>query len=257
MNSGEEIIGVHQIHEIWPGKNRFCWQGRFFLGPANSNWPCFTWMVIGLAEFLFLVLISPILWTELTAGIPILSLNLYIFSSLAMFMTSFTDPGFIPRRKVFELMGNVPTILTDPNNKPCSSCELQKLPGVVHCWYCDSCVDGFDHHCYFLNVCVGKNNYHYFLYMIVLLSLLGVVDCMGLGLFIYYDLELGYRGRFLIQDDTVLVSIAVCLCFFVAVLTLLVAVLCFFHFWVFIKTKKNSGKKRWFDPRQEVKIIKC
>ncbi|KAG2444817.1 hypothetical protein HXX76_001559 [Chlamydomonas incerta] len=33
---------------------------------------------------------------------------------------------------------------------------------VVHCRYCDRCVQGFDHHCWWLGVCVGARNHHYF-----------------------------------------------------------------------------------------------
>ncbi|KAG2448614.1 hypothetical protein HYH02_006503 [Chlamydomonas schloesseri] len=33
---------------------------------------------------------------------------------------------------------------------------------VVHCRYCDRCVQGFDHHCWWLGVCVGAKNHHYF-----------------------------------------------------------------------------------------------
>ena len=46
--------------------------------------------------------------------------------------------------------------------KFCPECKLRIRPDTEHCFECDACVEGFDHHCGFVGVCVGDNNAKYF-----------------------------------------------------------------------------------------------
>ena len=34
--------------------------------------------------------------------------------------------------------------------KICASCNIVRPPKAGHCWRCNNCVKGFDHHCYFV-----------------------------------------------------------------------------------------------------------
>jgi len=58
-----------------------------------------------------------------------------------------------------------PAAKTSPDKLPvpcqCRYCK-QSYVGVhrKHCWSCNKCVAGFDHHCRYLNQCIGESNYH-------------------------------------------------------------------------------------------------
>ena len=43
----------------------------------------------------------------------------------------------------------------------CKECKLwftgRHTPNRKHCWSCNKCVTGFDHHCRYLNQCVGES----------------------------------------------------------------------------------------------------
>lgn len=55
---------------------------------------------------------------------------------------------------------------------PCRSCQLPKPARSKHCSICRSCIQKADHHCIWINNCVGRNNYVYFLALMLSLSLL-------------------------------------------------------------------------------------
>lgn len=41
---------------------------------------------------------------------------------------------------------------------------------TTHCFYCDKCIENYDHHCYWINNCVGKNNIDlFFVFLIVII----------------------------------------------------------------------------------------
>ncbi|KAL4733312.1 DHHC palmitoyltransferase-domain-containing protein [Aspergillus similis] len=54
----------------------------------------------------------------------------------------------------------------------CETCHFLKPARSKHCSYCRRCVSRQDHHCIWLTNCVGLNNYHYFLYLLLSLSVM-------------------------------------------------------------------------------------
>jgi palmitoyltransferase ZDHHC4 len=54
----------------------------------------------------------------------------------------------------------------------CSTCKLPKPARSKHCPLCKSCIQKQDHHCIWINNCVGRNNYIYFLLLLLSISIL-------------------------------------------------------------------------------------
>ena len=78
-----------------------------------------------------------------------------IFITLA-YKTSITDPGY-----------NVETKTNDNTNRLCRHCERNKPPRCHHCKTCKKCVLRMDHHSSWVNNCIGKHNYKYFFFTII------------------------------------------------------------------------------------------
>lgn len=46
--------------------------------------------------------------------------------------------------------------------KFCETCQIYRPAGAKHCYECDNCVMGFDHHCPVFGNCIGERNQGYF-----------------------------------------------------------------------------------------------
>ena len=182
------------LYEKWPGNNHFLCKGNIMTGPSQDisrfilmN---FGFFLSGLPNFIYM---GPFLWEFVNPVLPILSVLAFGLAYLMIFLCSFTDPGIIPRKKVFEMSGkqiphlyNKNTIYETLKNKfhtvyndegrnyiyvttelvhdiyifkYCSTCEIFRPPKASHCKYCDNCIEVFDHHCPYLWNCIGKRNY--------------------------------------------------------------------------------------------------
>ncbi len=68
-------------------------------------------------------------------------------------MTKFKDPGYLKKAK------NVPFLRLVEKLSPtnlCPKCELACTEESRHCFICEMCVEGFDHHCQWLDACIGR-----------------------------------------------------------------------------------------------------
>ena len=67
-----------------------------------------------------------------------------------------SDPGYLkkdPKMDFVQLLDSMsPTSL-------CPDCKLIRTPRSRHCYFCERCVDRFDHHCPWVNNCIGKSNF--------------------------------------------------------------------------------------------------
>src|SRR5271154_793877 len=62
----------------------------------------------------------------------------------------------------------------------CRTCHFAKPARSKHCPLCKACVQKQDHHCIWINNCVGRNNYLWFLLLLVATSaLLLYGGCLG------------------------------------------------------------------------------
>ncbi|KAI1611618.1 DHHC palmitoyltransferase-domain-containing protein [Exophiala viscosa] len=63
----------------------------------------------------------------------------------------------------------------------CSTCHFAKPARSKHCGICKACVQKQDHHCIWINNCVGRNNYIWFILLLVSIAML-----------LAYGTQLGY-----------------------------------------------------------------
>lgn len=76
-------------------------------------------------------------------------------------VTSFLDPGIIPRGPKPEFTPAATRSFTDPASGLvqyetwCTTCNVYRPPRASHCADCDNCVRNFDHHCPFTRNCIG------------------------------------------------------------------------------------------------------
>ena len=59
----------------------------------------------------------------------------------------------------------------------CKRCDLVTPPRAMHCFLCNRCVLGMDHHCPWLATCIGYNNHSYFFLFLFYV----VVGCLYLA----------------------------------------------------------------------------
>ncbi|XP_063700467.1 palmitoyltransferase app [Culicoides brevitarsis] len=182
--------------EVFPGRNKFYCNGYLMTAP-NTTVFCLTVFLITGTSGLFFAFDCPFLAQTITPAIPIVGGILYVFVMIALFRTSFSDPGVIPRASAeeaaeIEKQIEVPNSLNSPTYRPpprvkevyvkgqvvklkyCFTCKIFRPPRASHCSLCDNCVERFDHHCPWVGNCVGKRNYRFFYMFIVSLAFLAV-----------------------------------------------------------------------------------
>lgn len=182
--------------EVYPGRNRFCCEGRIMMAKQVGIFYVTVGLIIG-TSCLFFIFDCPFLAVQITPAIPVVGAFLFAFVMATLFRTSFSDPGVIPRatpdeaadiEKQIEVPNspNSPTYRPPPRTKEivvsgqvvklkyCFTCKLFRPPRASHCSICDNCVEGFDHHCPWIGNCVGRRNYRYFYAFIVSLAFMCV-----------------------------------------------------------------------------------
>ncbi|XP_033331686.2 palmitoyltransferase app isoform X3 [Megalopta genalis] len=182
--------------ELFPGRNRFCCDGRVMMAPQTGVFYVTVCLIAGTSG-LFFVFDCPFLAVHITPAIPVVGGLLFIFVMSALLRTSFSDPGVIPRATTDEA-AYIEKQIEVPNNgnskihrppprtkevlvkgqpvklKYCFTCKIFRPPRASHCSLCDNCVERFDHHCPWVGNCVGRRNYRYFYAFIVSLAFLCV-----------------------------------------------------------------------------------
>lgn len=179
--------------ELFPGRNKFCLDGRIIMGPDVNVFYINVFLIVG-TTLLFFIFDCPYLTINVSPLIPVVALILFVFVMSALLRTSFTDPGIIPRATSEEAIyiekqiknqncGDNVTDRPPPRTKEviikgqliklkyCFTCRIFRPPRASHCSLCDNCVEHFDHHCPWVGNCVGRRNYRYFYLFTVSLSI--------------------------------------------------------------------------------------
>lgn len=60
----------------------------------------------------------------------------------------------------------------------CVECNIIRPPiRCSHCYNCDACIIGFDHHCVWLGTCIGARNYLDFIFFLIsIISLISLSE---------------------------------------------------------------------------------
>ncbi|KAH9816721.1 DHHC palmitoyltransferase-domain-containing protein [Melampsora americana] len=202
--TGRRIINA----ELHSGNNRFLCHGHL-VGSGDSLIPFVLASISAIGiPVAFIVLHARWLWDGnlLTGGKVLIFIYgyLYLLMLSSMFITSWTDPGIIPRsldpepeyeeieihsdheddevrlskehrrtrmercaKPLWIEIGNQ-SIMT----KWCPTCRTYRPPRTSHCRLCNNCVEQSDHHCTFLNNCIGRRNYFTFLIFLLVTTIL-------------------------------------------------------------------------------------
>ncbi|CAD8191868.1 unnamed protein product [Paramecium octaurelia] len=147
----EETNGILEIENDQPFKPHY---GNNFMFKFSDGQPQIT---IGPHWPLSLcVIISIILGTYFIS--TTIYLKSGIWASLASILSSLIlEVSFL---RVFLKNPGVNFTLTEVTRteKSCQPCKLKKELGTYHCFECDICVRGYDHHCPWVGKCIGEGN---------------------------------------------------------------------------------------------------
>ncbi|GAB1315657.1 palmitoyltransferase swf1 [Madurella fahalii] len=114
------------------------------------------------------VLYLPAAWPRIGLLIKTTGTIAMLLPYLFLYLSAFTDPGYITPANHTHEMARYPYdfSLFNPGSE-CSTCRLLKPARSKHCSVCKRCIAKNDHHCIFINNCVGAKNQHWFILLLL------------------------------------------------------------------------------------------
>src|SRR5690606_2996616 len=114
----------------------------------------------------------PAAWSRISSkhriAVPIVVVLPYLFLYLCVVTKSTITPE---NHSHCMRMYPYDSVIFHPGNT-CRTCLFVKPARSKHCSLCNACVARSDHHCIWLRTCVGRNNYRYFLSLLLSVSIL-------------------------------------------------------------------------------------
>ena len=137
---------------------------------------------------MFFVLAGPNMW-NISKSLYLVVACFFFWVLVTLCLTSFTDPGIIPRqvKKPFEHMDmHIQRLWQGKliSFRWCNTCNIYRPPRSSHCSLCNNCVTEFDHHCPFVGNCIGERNYPYFIAFLT--SVMGLLISVLFGTMIVF-----------------------------------------------------------------------
>ncbi|CAG9324202.1 unnamed protein product [Blepharisma stoltei] len=140
-----------------------------------------SWILLILFSISFYALYLPIMPSGLFEFYLLSFTILYLLTIFWIYLTTHgdpTDPVVLQE------------LLAKKENKPfdskkysfmCTACKTHVSINSKHCGTCDKCIEGFDHHCKWLNNCIGKKNYRAFIYLLITVVSLTLLEISAGG----------------------------------------------------------------------------
>jgi hypothetical protein len=155
------------------GNTAQCCRGRCQFGP---HWTCnfAAWgLILGITGAFNALCAARLHW-----GVVAANLLSCLCLSVSFGLTSFSDPGYLPRQTPAQLErqkaelegapflhqegGPSGVVSADPGPMlqytACSRCHVMRGSGTQHCYDCGLCVRELDHHCPWSSKCIGAGN---------------------------------------------------------------------------------------------------
>ena len=151
--------------------NTFAFFGNIYGDPIliiGPHWPLFVIVltVLTFCTFIFL----KFFWSKLPTLFKITTLLVYLIFSSSYIYTALINPGY-PKHDLDSTTG-------EPRNKFyfCKICKLwvNRDKKTEHCYDCDICVEGNDHHCIWTGKCIGaKNLITFYIFVVSVFLMIG------------------------------------------------------------------------------------
>jgi hypothetical protein len=105
-------------------------------------------LIILFANIFYLLIMAP------RVGQPMQSIGfaIYFGSLLCYLLTALKNPGIIQAPWEVELEAG------EAKSSVCTACSVMLEPDSEHCYDCQVCVRGYDHHCPLSGKCIGSGN---------------------------------------------------------------------------------------------------
>lgn len=152
--------------------------GKAPLIVIGPNWPYF----LGLTLFLFLSFFAVFitLGNNLNSLVRLIGIIIYLLQFISYTACSILNPGLADNR----FLENPNFKYDEKKSSPCSECKLliniNTTEITYHCFECEVCIEGYDHHCPWTTKCIGKKNI--WLFYIFVTSTFAYIICLFIAI---------------------------------------------------------------------------
>ncbi len=163
-----------------------------YIRPENI-YKKFIWVIICLPEIIVVTLILPFLNNDNYEKYLIYgNLGLFILCLLNYFLLLSFESGYVKNDELIrDANGENPLKYLIDQNKDiknyCPKCFVLKNKNIKHCFICDKCIEGLEHHCFWLNKCIGKGNKISYVFFIIISLFYSLLNIFISTLCIYSD----------------------------------------------------------------------